>query len=99
MKWTILTAGALALSASGALASAPDAWAELEEAAKAACIAASAVDEPEVVLPVTNFERHVFMTVRGKWPAGSFISGEATEKACLYDKEEGTAEARELGFP
>ncbi|MBX3506305.1 MAG: hypothetical protein KF895_12570 [Parvibaculum sp.] len=99
MKRIALAVGALALSVSGALASSPDAWAELEEAAKAACIAASGLDEPEIDTPVTNFERHVFVVVHGKWPASSEAAGRVTDWACLYDKELGSAEAREPGFP
>ena len=98
MKLIALAAGALALSVSSAHASSPDAWAELEEAAKAACIAASGLDEPAIDTPVTNFERHVFVVVHGKWPASSAASGRETDWACLYDKEQGAAEAREPGF-
>ena len=100
MKWTGIAAGAaLVVSASMALASSQDAWTELEEAAKAACMAASGLNEPSIETPTTNFERHVFVVVHGKRPEQSAASGQETDWVCLYDKEQGAAETREPGFP
>ena len=101
MKRIAITAGAAGLVAAGAYvawASSPDAWAELQAKAEAACMAASGLDGAEVVAPATNFEHHVFVVVKGKYASGA-MAGEESEWVCLYDKEQDAAEAREPGFP
>ena len=101
MRRLATTAGAAALVAAGAWAawaSSPDAWAELQAKAEAACMAASGLDEPEIVAPPTNFEKHVFVVVKGIWPKPP-MEGREAEWVCLYDKEKNAAEARERGFP
>ncbi len=101
MKRIAMTAGAAVLVAAGAYvawASSPDAWAELQARAEAACMAASGLDEPEVAAPPTNIEKHVFVAVKGIWPKPP-MEGREAEWVCLYDKEQDAAEAREPGFP
>jgi len=101
MKRIAMMAGASALVAAGAYvawASSPDAWAELQARAEAACMAASGLDEPEVAAPPTNFEKHVFVAVKGIWPKPP-MEGREAEWVCLYDKEQDAAEAREPGVP
>lgn len=81
-----------------AWASSPEAWDELQQKAEAACMAASGLEGAEVVSPPTNFERHVFVVVKGQFSSGA-MKGEESEWVCLYDKEQDAAEAREPGFP
>lgn len=102
MKRTAIAAGVAAALSAGAIvawASSPDAWGELKERAEAACMAASGLDAPGVAAPTTNFERHVFVVVDGKWPESTAMGGEDAHWVCLYDKEQQAAEAREPGFP
>ncbi|MFG1463746.1 hypothetical protein V5F77_12680 [Xanthobacter sp. DSM 24535] len=91
-------AALLVLAAGPAPASSPDAWAELEAKARAACLTASALKQARVEGAPVVFAAHVLVLVKGRWPQ-PHMKNQAATFACLYDNRAGTAEAQEWTAP
>lgn len=85
---------ALAILASSAHASSPEAWAELHKRATAACLKASDLKKPKAGKPV-DFEDKVLLFIDGTWPQPHMKNAPA-RFVCLYDKRTRAAEAVDL---
>lgn len=91
---SILIAAAVAIAATPASASSPEAWAELFKRAQTACVKASDLKKPKAGTAV-DFSDKVLVVVDGTWPQAHMKNAPA-RFACLYDKQSRKAEVNEL---
>ena len=91
---SILIAAAVAIAATPASASSPEAWAELFKRAQTACVKASDLRKPKAGTPV-DFSDKVLVIVDGHYPQ-PHMKNAAARFVCLYGKSSRTAELREL---
>lgn len=91
----VVLAGAAGL----AYASSDDAWSDLDQAVREACVAQSDLKDASIEGKLTDFEGHVVATVQGTWKP-DYMKGASATFLCLYDKRAKTAETSEVGqFP
>lgn len=101
MKATYWIFGGLVLaSAAGlAFASTQDAWSDLDQAVRDACVAQSDLKDAHIEGGLTDFEGHVVATVKGTWKP-AHMKGASATFLCLYDKRAKSAQTSEVGqFP
>ena len=87
---------ALLLAPVSAGASSPKAWAELQQRAERACIAASGVGRPRVSNPVIFDDRlgTVALLVTG-FASRQQLGGPSVTKLCLFDRRSGRVATQE----
>ena len=98
MMRTLILTGMLAMLASPALASSPDAWAQLYRQAGQRCVAASRLKNAQASKPIvfSDASGQLAMLVTGTFPQ-RHMKGASGTSLCLYDRRSKTAQVEEAG--
>lgn len=85
----------LIFATSSANAASPDAWQQLADKMRKACLAKSELKSAKLTWSDLYFENHAVALIDGRWPQ-KHMNNQRAAMLCLYDKKTGKAEVQEF---